>query len=127
MDANPATAAPAPTPVPLEQRKWALACHLAAVGGILVPWFGLALGPLVAWLALRREHPSVEAHGREALNFGLSMMIWVAAASAVAYAFGAWFPVPVVLALWVTCVVVACMKANGGELYRYPITIRFVA
>jgi uncharacterized Tic20 family protein len=116
-----------PVAVPQEHRKWAVACHLAAVGGLLVPWFGLGVGPLVAWLVLRAEHPSVDAHGREALNFGLSMMLWVAAASAVGYAFGAWFAVPVVLAMWVACVVVASMKAMAGGFYRYPVTIRLVA
>ncbi len=100
---------------------------MAAVGGFLVPYFGLVLGPLIAWLVLRAEHPSVDAHGREAINFNLSMMLWIAIASGVGYLFGAWFPVPVVLAMWIACVVVACMKAMAGELYRYPITFRLVA
>ena len=114
--------------VPKEQRRWAVACHLSAVGGFLVPWVGLGLGPLVAWIVLREEHPSVDAHGRESIQFNVSMMAWMAAGSAVAWLLGslAWFLPATLVALWIACVVMACLKAGRGEFYRYPVTIRFL-
>jgi len=115
--------------VPKTQRRYAVACHLAAAGGLIVPWFGFALGPLLAWIALRREHPAVEAHGREALNFNLSMMLWMAIVAGVAWVLGsiAWFLPPALLVLWLACVVMAAVKAGEGDFYRYPVTIRFLA
>jgi uncharacterized Tic20 family protein len=115
--------------VPKEHRRWAVACHLAAAGGLVVPWFGIALGPLIAWLVLRREHPSVDVHGREAVNFNLTTMVLIAAGSAIAWLFGSvvWFLPVALVTFWLACVVFASVKAGEGTLYRYPVTIRFLA
>jgi len=115
-------------PVPKEHRRFAIACHLAAAGGLIVPWVGMALGPLVAWLVVRNEHPSLDAHGREAIQFNVSMMIWMAVASGLAWLLGplGWFLPISAIALWLACVVMASVKAGEGETYRYPVTIRFL-
>ncbi|MCL1692418.1 MAG: DUF4870 domain-containing protein, partial [Actinomycetia bacterium] len=62
-----------PEPVPSESRGWATAAHL-------VPLIGLGfIGPLVIWLMKRDEDPFVEYHAREALNFQISLIIYVIA------------------------------------------------
>jgi uncharacterized Tic20 family protein len=120
MDAAPA--------VPREQRRFAVACHLAAAGGLLVPWVGVGLGPVIAWLILRNEHPSVDAHGRESIQFNVSMMAWMAVGSGIAWILGslAWFLPAALLVFWLACVVMASIKAGEGEFYRYPVTVRFL-
>lgn len=114
--------------VPKAHRRWAVACHLSGAMGLVMPWIGFAIGPFITWIALRNEHPSVEAHGRESLQFNLSMMLWMALGSGVAWLVGsvAWFLLPAILALWIVCIVMASMKAAHGEAYRYPVTLRFL-
>jgi uncharacterized protein len=114
--------------LPKEHRRFAIACHLAAAGGLLVPYVGIGLGPLIAWLVLRREHPAVDAHGREAIQFNVSMMAWMVAAAALAWVLGplGWFLPIATVSLWLLCVVMAAVKAGEGELYRYPVTVRFL-
>ena len=114
--------------VPKEHRRFAVACHLASAAGLIVPWAGMAIGPGIAWLVLRQEHPSLDAHGRESLQFNLSMMAWMAVGSGVAWLLGSlgWF-IPIALAaLWIACFVMASVKAGEGESYRYPLTVRFM-
>ena len=105
-----------------------MTCHLAAAGGLIVPWVGFGLGPLIAWVLLRNEHPTVDAHGREAVNFNLSMMIWMAVGSGLAWLLGplGWFIPAALIALWLACTVLASMMAGEGEFYRYPVTLRFM-
>jgi uncharacterized Tic20 family protein len=114
--------------VPKEHRRFAIACHLAAAGGLVVLWVGFGLGPLITWLAVRDEHPSLDAHGREAIQFNVSMMIWMAAGGALRWLLGplGWFIPGALLALWLACVVMAAVKAGEGEFYRYPVTVRFL-
>lgn len=48
-------------------------CHITALAGLLIP-FGCLLGPLVVWLVKRHEIPAVEVHGKESLNFEITML-----------------------------------------------------
>ena len=60
-----------------DDQNWAMACHLSALAGFLVP-FGNIAGPLLVWLLKRAEIPLVDAHGKEALNFQITVSIAIA-------------------------------------------------
>src|SRR5882762_11044588 len=53
-------------------RTWDVFCHLSSLAGLFVP-FSNIVGPLVIWLVRKDKSPSVEAHGKESLNFQLSV------------------------------------------------------
>ena len=57
-----------------EERTWSIAAHLSALAGLFIP-FGSVLGPLVVWLVKRNEMPMVDRHGKEALNFQITVTI----------------------------------------------------
>lgn len=106
---------------------WAMFCHLAAlVGGVV--------GPLIVWLARRNQYPFVDEQGREALNFQITMLIYLAAAILLTFVAFLLIPclgIPLVLLLALTnllLTVVAAVKANDGHHYRYPryLIIRFI-
>ena len=61
-----------------KERVWATFCHLSALAGFLLPW-GHLLGPLILWLLRREDSPLVAEQGREALNFQLSVTLYVIA------------------------------------------------
>ena len=58
------------------ETTWALACHVAALSGFVGVPLGNVLGPLAVWLLGRNESPFVDEHGREALNFHISLVIY---------------------------------------------------
>jgi len=90
----------------------------------------------VVWLAKRDAHPFVDAQAKDALNFNLSALLYTVAVFAFGFVFtvvtfglGILFFIPLVIGVmiaWVVLVVVAAVKASKGELYRYPLTTRFV-
>ena len=102
-------------PAPGQSHTWEVLCHVAAVAGYVIP-FGNIIGPLVVWLLKRSEVPAVEAHGKEALNFQISVTI---------YAIVCILLIGLGIAALVL-VIIASIKASSGELYRYPLTIRFI-
>src|ERR1700688_5253692 len=107
-------------------RTWTVLCHASAVIGFFVPWAGHILGPLIVWLAKRGDSPEIDAHGKESLNFQISMLIY----NAIAVVFCLVLIGFVFLAaLWVlnaVFVIIAAIQASDGKFYRYPITIRFI-
>lgn len=62
-----------PTPSP-EVRQWAMFCHLSAFLGVWFP-FGHLLGPLIVWQLKRETDPYIDAQGKEALNFQITVAL----------------------------------------------------
>jgi uncharacterized Tic20 family protein len=109
-----------------EARNWGMLCHLAALLGFIPPFVGVVLGPLILWLIKGKEHPFIDACGRESLNFQISMLIYSAILS-VTLCIGIGFVLlPALWALDAILVLVAAVKANGGVVYRYPASLRLI-
>ena len=109
-----------------ETRSWAAACHASSLLGFFVPAGGHILAPLVVWLIKRPESVEVDAHGKESLNFQLSMLIYSIIAGILCVVLIGFVLLPILHVLNVVLVIVAAVRAGEGQLYRYPLTIRFL-
>ena len=119
-----------------EERNWAALCHLAAALGLLFP-FGNFLGPWLIWVWKRRDSPYVTYHGCEAVNFQMSICLYLFVTWLMAIALA--LSLPLVFAtfglglyasvMFVACAgaVVAALRARRVQPYRYPFTIRFLS
>ena len=107
-------------------RTWNILCHASALLGVFFHFPGHLIGPFIVWLAKRDDSPEIDAHGKESLNFQISMLIYnVIAAVFCLVLIGFVF----LAALWVlnaVFVIVASIQASDGKFYRYPMTIRFI-
>jgi uncharacterized Tic20 family protein len=120
-----------PSPPPLTAtsssvRTWCVLAHATALVGFLVPFAGHVVGPLIVWLAKRHDSPEIDAHGKESINFQLSMLIWNAIAGILCLVL---IGIPMLLLLHVlnvVFVIVATIQASEGKLYRYPLAIRLI-
>ena len=68
----------------------------------------------------------IDAHGKESLNFQLSMLIYDAVAAVLCFVL---IGIPILILLWIMntiFVIIASLQASDGKLYRYPLTIRFL-
>ena len=123
-----APAAPAgPADAYAQSKQLAMFAHLSA----LLTGF---IGPLIFYLVKKDEDPFVRDQAREALNFNLSMLIYLLggfiAAFILTFVLIGLLLFPLLFALgvaWIVLVIVAGVKANNGEAYRYPLTIRMVS
>jgi uncharacterized Tic20 family protein len=106
------TGKPAPTQ---DEKTWALISHLS---GIFVGF----LGPLVAMLVKGKESTWIDANAKEALNFEITAFIAYTVIGGITCGIGLLVLWPIVTVLHI----IAAMKANNGEMYRYPATLRLV-
>jgi len=112
---------------PTNVRSWCVACHLSALAGFVFPAFGHILGPLIVWLIKRGDSPEIDAHGKEALNFQITMLIYSLIAGVLCLVVIGFFLLAVLHILNVVFVIIAGIKAGEGQLYRYPFTIRLIS
>ena len=108
-----------------EARMWAMLCHLSALGGGIIP-FGHIVLPLILWQIKKGQSPFVDAAGKEAVNFNISVTIYLIVAALLIFVVIGAILVPAVAIAAVVLVIIAGLKANSGEAYRYPYTIRLI-
>ncbi len=108
-----------------DERMWGMFCHLSALAGFIIP-LGFLIGPLVVWSLKKDEFPFVNEQGKAALNFQISMLIYfVLSAILIIIVIG--ILLLIALAIFqLIMVVIASVKANNGESFQYPLSIRFL-
>lgn len=108
-----------------DEKMWGMFVHLSALAGYIIP-LGSIIGPLVIWSIKKEEYPFVDDQGKEALNFNISMIIYyIASAILIFIVIG----ILMLIALGIfqlIMIIIASVKANNGETFRYPMTIRFI-
>lgn len=108
-----------------QARQWAMLCHLAAFAGLVVP-FGNLLGPLIVWQMKKDIDPFVDAQGKEALNFQISVAIAVMVCFLLMLLVIG-FPLLALVSIGALVLsIIGGLKANEGLAYRYPFTWRLV-
>lgn len=109
----------------MQERQWALICHLSALSGYVIP-FGNLIVPIIIWSMKKEEMPMVDRHGKEVINFQISMTIWIIVSAFLIFLLIG-IPLLIILAiLQVVFVIIGAIKADNGELYKYPMTIQFI-
>lgn len=110
-----------------DERNWALIAHLSAIAGMLVPFVGTILGPLVVWLLKREDSEYVADQAKEALNFNITMFLgYMICFILMIIVIGVFLMMALGL-LHLVFIIIAMVKASEGERYRYPFALRLVS
>ncbi len=112
---------PAAQPVPestKEERTSAMLCHLLGLVSVI--------GPLVLWLIKKDESPLVDDQGKESVNFQITVLIAYFVAGLTCFLGVGVVLVPVISIGNLVLIIIAAVRANEGERYRYPICLRLI-
>lgn len=118
---------PQSTPQPSkDEQNWAMICHLSALSGFVIP-FGSLIGPLVVWQIKKDAMPLVDQHGKEALNFQITVAIALLICFVLIFVVIGLFLVPVVAIAALVMTIIAGVKVSNGALdYKYPFALRLI-
>jgi uncharacterized Tic20 family protein len=117
----PGYAAP-PGEQPLSQsdeRLWAMLGHLSELVLAII-------GPLLIMVLLGKRSAFVDDQSKEALNFQITLLIASVVSAILIFVIVGILMLIAVLLYGFIFAIIAAIKSYNGELYRYPITIRFV-
>jgi len=110
-----------------DERSYALFMHMSLLAHLVLSVFAVAI-PIIMWQIKKDESSFLDDHGREALNFQITLAIYTICLVPVAICtlgVGA----VLILGIYILAIVgmiQAANAANRGEFYRYPMTMRFV-
>ncbi|KXU95461.1 DUF4870 domain-containing protein [Stenotrophomonas maltophilia] len=112
---------PATTNAPADQRTMALAAHLLGI-------FTGFIGALIIWLINKDDAGKgfVTDQSKEALNFQITVAIAVLVCVVLSFVVIGAILMPIVYVANLVLCIIAAVKANNGEAYRYPFALRLV-
>ena len=105
----------------LAENTYLMLMHISQLLGLAIPLAGFA-APIILWITNKDTHERVDLHGKNILNFIISYLIYSTVLAVTIIG----IPVLFVLGpLYIVFVVMAAVKANNGEYWRYPFIIQF--
>jgi uncharacterized Tic20 family protein len=106
----------------LDEKSYLTLMHISQLAGFLAPLIGFII-PLIMWITNKEENPKVDKHGKNIMNFIISFVIYAAILCITIIG----IPLAVVVGiLYIVFVIIAAIKVNNGEDWKYPLTIEFI-
>lgn len=129
----------------LNENTYCFLIHFSVLLGFVHLLLGL-VAPIVLWTLNRETNPTIDQHGRNVLNWVLSFTIYLFITiiiifpmnnfmqfpmshsfnlNALPSLFTGIFPVTILMLLNILFILIGALKASTGQLWKYPLSIRF--
>lgn len=108
-----------------ETRQWAMFIHLSQLASFAVPLAGLVL-PIVLWQIKKAELPGVEAHGKIVVNWVITELIYMVICIPLMFVLIGFALLAVLVVVGIIFPIIGGLKANNGEVWEYPCSIKFI-
>jgi len=109
----------------LSENSFIALMHVSQFAGVILPGLGF-VAPVILWMMNKDFNANVNAVGKHIINFMLSMLIYYAVSGVLCCIV---IGIPMLAALGImhlVFVIIATIKANNGEAWKYPLTINFL-
>lgn len=93
------------------------------LGGVFLSW----LVPLVLWLVFRQRSRMLDDHGKEALNFQITLFIAYVVGMITTFILIGFLILFLAWLLSIIFSIMAAVAAYDRRPFRYPISIRFIS
>jgi membrane associated rhomboid family serine protease/uncharacterized Tic20 family protein/ssDNA-binding Zn-finger/Zn-ribbon topoisomerase 1 len=113
-----------------DERRWAMTCHLLALSGIIIP-FGNLLGPLAIWLWKRKESEFIDFHGKTAINYQLTLLVFIFGCALVTaftgFVMSFFAPFIWILAVYtLVMITIAAVRSYRGDYVEIALSAAFI-
>ena len=105
---------------PSDEKLWATLVHIGGIFFSFIP-------ALIGYLILKDKGPFVRAHTATALNFQITMTIAAIISGLLTILIIGFILLAVIGVLVIVFSIIAAVKANQGQPYTYPLSIKFVS
>ena len=105
-------------------RQWGLILHLSQFAGYVVPIAGFIV-PIAIWQIKKDSLPLLDEHGKNCANWIISKIIYIVISVLLCVIFVGFLMLAVLSVCIILFPIVAAVKANNGEVWKYPGAIPF--
>lgn len=108
-----------------DEKQMGMFLHLSQLINIIIP-FGGVIAPIVLWQMKKDEMPAIDAHGKMVVNWMISVLIYLVVSGVLTIILIGFLGLLAISILGVVFPIIGGIKANNGELWEYPLTIKFL-
>jgi uncharacterized protein len=109
-----------------DEKQMGLFLHLSGLAFALVFPLGIVL-PIILWQTQRDKMPALDAHGKMITNWMISATIYGIASVILMFLLVGFLTGAAVWLMAIVFPIIGAVKANNdGELWEYPLTIKFL-
>lgn len=99
--------------------------HLSQLANVILFPVGIII-PIVLWQTQKEKMPALDAHGKMIANWMISSIIYAMASVVLMFVLIGFLTILAVGLMGIIFPIIGAMKANNGELWEYPLTIKFI-
>ena len=107
-----------------QTRLWAMLLHFSQFAHFAVPGGGFVV-PIILWQWKKNDLPQIDAHGKNVANWVISALIYSAVSALLVIVLVGILLLIVLGVLMIAFPIVGGIKANNGEVWKYPLSIQF--
>lgn len=108
-----------------EERQMGLFLHLSQLINIIIPLGGVIV-PIVIWQMKKDQMPALDAHGKMVVNWLISSLIYWVVSGILALVLIGFIGMLALLIMGIVFPIIGGIKANNGEFWEYPLTIKLI-
>jgi uncharacterized Tic20 family protein len=108
-----------------DERQMGMFLHLSQLANVVIPMAGIII-PIVLWQTKKDEMPALDAHGKMVTNWIISSFIYIVVSGILTLVLIGILGLLAVMLMGFIFPIVGAVKANNGELWEYPLTIKFL-
>jgi uncharacterized protein len=108
-----------------EEKQMGMFLHLSQLANLLIPIAGIVI-PIVIWQTQKDKTPAIDAHGKMVVNFMISCLLYGIISFILAFVLIGFLGFLALMVIGIVFPIIGGIKANNGELWEYPLTIKFL-
>ena len=108
----------------MEEKTFLMLMHLSLLAGFIIPFAGIVL-PIVMWVLHKDKFKTIDNHGKVILNWLISALIYLIVGGILTVVLVGTFILFVLGIIAIVFPIIGAIKASKGELWAYPLTIKF--
>jgi len=108
-----------------QTEQWSLLLHLSQLSGLMIPFGGLVV-PILIWQLKKEELPDLDEHGKVVANWLISRFLYGLICLLLCLILIGIPLLLILILLGILFPIIGGVKANRGEVWRYPLSITFL-
>jgi len=108
-----------------DERQMGMFLHLSQLANVIFFPIGI-VAPILLWQTRKEKIPALDAHGKMVVNWMISSTIYAVVSIVLCLILVGFLMLIALAIVGILFPIIGGIKANNGELWQYPLAIRFL-
>ena len=108
-----------------DERQMGMYLHLSQLANVIFFPIGI-VAPILLWQTQKEKMPALDAHGKMVVNWMISSTIYAVVSIVLCLVLVGFLMLLALALMGIIFPIIGGVKANNGELWQYPLAIKFI-